>query len=86
MGGESNAPSFRVVRMTNIKDFGLSAAQLDAKYERRGEHPDYAHREWRLAVASQSTESGYWVWVEQQLADEQCELDEDNPYTQWALS
>lgn len=56
--------------MNNTNDYGLTAAQLDDKYHLSGEHPDYVHREWRLAVASQTTESGYWTWVEMQLRGE----------------
>jgi hypothetical protein len=64
------------------KDYGLSAEQLDAKYnpDGDGEHPGYTRRNWRLAVDAEETVTGYWDWVEYQLEMEEAELDRDNPY------
>lgn len=51
-------------------DFILDADQLDDKYNPNGdgEHPVFARDSWRVAVANQDTISGYWDWVEHQIA------------------
>ena len=56
----------------SIKDYGLTAEQLDDKYnpDGEGQHPE-------------DTRSGYWEWVRHQLEMEEDELDRDNPYTQY---
>lgn len=53
-----------------LDDEGLTAEQLDCKYnpEGDGEHHTYTRWEWRQAVASQSTIAGYWPWVEYQIS------------------
>lgn len=50
-------------------DIGLNAEQLDDKYnlDGDGEHPQYTRADWRSAVQSGDTISGYWVWVEHRL-------------------
>lgn len=50
-------------------DLGLSAKQLDDKYneEGDGEHPLFPRAEWRTHVAEQWTVSGYWDWVFHQI-------------------
>lgn len=65
-----------------IKDYDLSAEQLDDKYnpEDDGEHPGFTRWEWRSSVAQEATIAGYWDWVEYQLELEQDELDRDSPY------
>ena len=68
--------------MHNISDFGLSADQLEDKYERKGAHPEYDKAMWRQAVCDGSTELGYWEFVRYQLLDEEGPLDRDNPYNQ----
>ena len=67
-----------------IPDFGLTAEQLDDKYnpEGGGQHPQITRREWRENVADDNTISGYWVWLKHQLDEAQDELDRDNPYNQ----
>lgn len=51
-------------------DKGLSADQLDDKYnpEGDGEHPVFSREQWREGVANQDTISGYWVWAAYQIA------------------
>lgn len=68
----------------SIKDYGLTAEQLDDKYnpEGGGQHPEYTRADWRAAVDNEDTISGYWEWVKHQLVMEEDELDQDNPYTQ----
>jgi len=50
-------------------DFGLTADQLDAKYNPagNGEHPDYPREAWREEVAADATLLGYWLWVVHQI-------------------
>lgn len=69
----------------SIKDYGLTAEQLDDKYnpEGGGQHPVYTRADWRAAVDNEDTISGYWEWVRHQLVMEEDELDQDNPYTQY---
>jgi len=47
------------------KDLGLTAEQLDDKYnlEGDGEHPVITRMRWRMAVDFKETISGYWDWV-----------------------
>jgi hypothetical protein len=47
------------------KDVGLTASQLEDKYnpEGDGEHPIYTRDVWRQAVADEETISGYWDWL-----------------------
>lgn len=63
-------------------DFHLTPAQLEAKYEKKGEHPHppLSAWGWRQEVASDSTRRGYWDWVQSQLEEIMYELDQDNPY------
>lgn len=62
--------------MHSIDDYGLSALELKDKYQKYDYHPHYWRQDW---CKSGSTLS-YWQWVEQKLAEEQDELDRDNPY------
>lgn len=66
----------------NIDDYGLSADQLSEKYERHDAHPNYLVADWQLEVMDGDTRRSYWDWVTGKLADEQDELDRDNPYCQ----
>lgn len=63
----------------SIEDFGLTAAELADKYMKYGHHYQYTQIEWRQADSG----LGYWEWVEKMIADEEDELDRDNPYNQW---
>jgi len=67
----------------SIKDYGLTAKELEMRYERSGQHPIYTLKEWREEVMAGDTLSGYWDWVVSRLEFEQDELDRDNPYTQY---
>ena len=51
------------------EDAGLSAEDLDYKYNRNGEgeHPKFSRSAWRNAVANEDTTSGYWQWAADQL-------------------
>lgn len=55
------------------KDYGLSAEQLDGKYnpEGGGEHPLYTRKNWRDEVKGKYTLYGYWDWVSYQLGLEE---------------
>lgn len=57
-------------------DIGLTAAELDAKYNPHGdgEHPDFPREDWREMVRMQDTALGYWAW----LADHLHTYDPDN--------
>lgn len=66
----------------NIKDFGLSADQLEEKYEQQGAHPEYRRGDWVYQAGIGRTVRGYWEWVVSELEKEQDQLDRDNPYTQ----
>ncbi len=47
-------------------DFGLSLAQLEAKYssgDAWGQHPDYPREDWQYDVSNGDTRLGYWEWV-----------------------
>lgn len=52
------------------EDVELTAEQLDDKYnpEGGGEHPMHTRRMWMDAVANEDTISGYWNWVESEIA------------------
>ncbi len=55
------------------QDIDLSAEQLDDKYnpDGGGEHPMHTRQMWRDAVANEDTISGYWKWVESEIAQAQ---------------
>jgi hypothetical protein len=55
--------------MKYVEDYGLTADQLDDKYnpDGFGEHPGYLQAHWREAVWAENTISGYWKWVVYQL-------------------
>lgn len=57
------------------EDFGLTAEQLDDKYnpEGNGEHPIFTRGEWRDEVFSENTLRGYWEWVESQIEEEEAD-------------
>ena len=61
-----------------IKDFGLTANQLQALYE--DEHPILRRWQWREALLTRKANQGYWTWVEYSILEYQDELDGDNPY------
>lgn len=63
-----------------IKDFGLTAKQLEEKYEKKGAHPVRTTMDWAEEVRQGYTLLGYWDWVEHQIAEYQDELDSENPY------
>ena len=67
-----------------IPDFGLTADQLDDKYnpDGDGEHPGFPRAMWRDWVDQRDTISSYWVWVSYMLRAAEEELDADNPYNQ----
>ena len=71
--------------MTNyaklIPDFGLTAEQLDDKYnpDGDGQHPEITKWEWVSAVRHDETLSGYWEWVQFQLTRAEDGLSNDNP-------
>lgn len=70
-----------------IDDFGLSATELEEKYEKRGAHPEIRWDDWRRAVRDRQTEVGYWEFVMQKAQERERELDRDNPYNQlWSDS
>lgn len=70
-----------------IKDFGLTAQELEAKYERYECHPVFRLADWRRAVRDRQTELGYWDFVHLKVAEYERELDECNPYNQlWGWS
>lgn len=50
-------------------DIGLSAVQLDDKYnlEGDGEHPNFPRSLWRGEVVNENTLLGYWEWVVHQI-------------------
>ena len=60
----------------SIDDYGLSALELEDKYQKYDYHPYY----WRIAWGKSGSPLPYWQWVEQKLAEEQDELERDNPY------
>ncbi len=62
--------------MHSIDDYELSALELEDKYQKYDYHPHY----WRQAWRKSGSALPYWQWVEQKLAEEQDELDRDNPY------
>lgn len=65
----------------NIPDYGLTAQQLEEKYEKRGAHPQYWWDDFRKAFPRQaSNDAAYWAWVKFKLQKEQDELDRSSPY------
>ena len=62
--------------MHSIDDYELSPLELEDKYQKYDYHPYY----WRQAWCKSGSALPYWQWVEQKLAEEQDELDRDNPY------
>lgn len=58
-----------VEAIVDASDYGLSADQLDAKYnpDGDGEHPLYTRKLWQDAVHCGLTIVGYWDWVEYKL-------------------
>lgn len=51
--------------MRKHSDIGLTAEQLDDKYnpDGDGEHPLWTRETWIQAVCEQDTLRGYWDWV-----------------------
>lgn len=49
----------------DYEDFGMSAEELKAKYERKshGEHPEHTLEGWRSGPADEGEDNGYWDWV-----------------------
>lgn len=68
--------------MRTHPDGDLNAERLDDKYnpEGNGEHPQFTREMWREAVANDYTLSGYWYWVECQIAE--WEQDDEPPLRQ----
>lgn len=62
--------------MEGGQDQGLTAEQLDCKYnlEGEGEHPIYLRSDWRACVHQRDTLRGYWDWVVSQV-ETQSDLD-----------
>ena len=58
-------PSDQTIRR---KDIRLSAAELEFKYKREGQHPLVPLIDWRQAVINDDTLLGYWAWVEFMLS------------------
>ncbi|MCY1456568.1 hypothetical protein D9M71_737970 [compost metagenome] len=50
-------------------DHGLTAEQLDEKYE-GDQHPRFTRTDWRMEVVEGSTLFGYWQWVERRCFEE----------------
>ncbi|WKL67374.1 hypothetical protein Q1Z72_01520 [Pseudomonas qingdaonensis] len=52
------------------EDAGLQSVELEEKYSPvgGGEHPMLTRLMWREAVANDDTISGYWAWVESEIA------------------
>ena len=78
---------------TMIPDFGLTANQLEEKYnptpdcDRVHPCPDLHIVAWYQEVAFRNTILGYWSWVAMKLSEAERELDRDNPYNQsWGES
>jgi len=65
-----------------IKDFGLTAQEINAKYQEDEQHPVIRLADWRRAVRDRQTELGYWDFVHFKVAEYEMELDECNPYNQ----
>lgn len=65
-----------------IKDFGLTAPMLAAKYDEAEQHPVVRLADWRRAVRDYRTELGYWDFVHFRIAEYRAELDKCNPYNQ----
>jgi hypothetical protein len=61
----------------SIEDYGLTAEQLEVKYEKRGEHHEYLISNFYRQDPYKLT---YWPWVVKKLEGEADELDRDNPY------
>lgn len=57
--------------MPKHADHGLTAEQLDDKYnpEGGGEHPQFPREQWRWHVDAENTLLGYWDWVEHQITE-----------------
>lgn len=62
--------------MHSPHDYGLTAKQLEEKYEKRDYHPEY----WRQDSPNPACDQLYWEWVVTQLAIEEDRLSLDNPY------
>lgn len=62
-----------------IPDFGLTAEELEERYERPGAHPCYTWDDWRAATTGCATR-GYWHWLVAVLEEAEDELDSQNPY------
>lgn len=65
-----------------IKDFGLTAPMLAAKYDENEHHPVVVPSDWRRAVRDRQTDLGYWDFVHLKIAEYEAGLDECNPYNQ----
>lgn len=61
----------------SIDDYNLTAEQLEVKYERRGEHPEYSICRF---YNEHPHSPDYWPWAVKQLEAEAEELKRDNPY------
>ncbi|MFK1354899.1 hypothetical protein ACIUYZ_01105 [Pseudomonas aeruginosa] len=57
------------LRNTTDQDIRLSADQLEEKYSPAGggQHPTFTREDWRNAVETDDTTSGYWSWVNGQI-------------------
>lgn len=57
------------LRNSTDQDIHLSAVQLEEKYSPAGggQHPTFTREDWRNAVATDDTTSGYWSWVNGQI-------------------
>lgn len=53
-------------------DHGLSAEQLDDKYnpDGGGQHPEFTRAMWREEVANERVYCGYWAWCEVRVDEE----------------
>lgn len=62
--------------MHSIADYGLSAQELEDKYQKLDYHFEYRRRD----HLQTGTKTPYWDWVRVQLENEEAELQRDNPY------
>lgn len=61
-----------------IEDYGLTAQQLEDKYQKLDYHFNYR----RLDHINSGVTTPYWDWVKVQLEAEEDELQRANPYWQ----
>ena len=71
-----------------IKDFGLTASELEVKYEKKSTHPEPGlwRSDWRKTLTPEQIaldcDEDYWDWVVARLYEMEDALSKDNPYSQ----